>query len=145
MFVNFPILELKINASGSFRSTLKCLGEKANRACFALNNHLKIRDILVIIALKLFDVTVLLILTYGAEVWAAFERDTYESWDLGLIKQVHLNFCKHNMGVNRSTTNLFCRAELGRRSIKLVIDLKILQFFKHCLKLSDDKVVKEAF
>ena len=140
----FTYLGMKINASGSFRSTPKCLGEKANRACFALNNHLKIRDILVVIALKLFDATVLLILTYGAEVWAAFERDTYESWDLGLIEKVHLNFCKHNMGVNRSTTKLFCRAELGRRSIKLVIDLKILQLFKHCLKLSDDKVVKEA-
>ena len=84
------------------------------------------------------------ILTYGAEVWAAFERDTYESWDLDLIEQVHLNFCKHILGVNRSTTNLLCRAELGRRPIKLVIDLNILQFFKHCLKLSNDKVVKEA-
>ena len=62
------------------------------------------------------------------KVWAGFERDTYESWDLGLIEQVHLNFCKHILGVNRSTANLLCRAELGRRPIKLVIDLKILQF-----------------
>ena len=57
---------------------------------------------------------------------------------------MHLNFCKHILGVNRSTTNLLCHAELGRRPIRLVIDLKILQFFKHCLKLSNDKVVKEA-
>ena len=92
-----------------------------------------------VIVLKLFDATVLRILTYGAEVWAAFERDTYESWDLGLIEQVHLNFFKHILGVNRSTTNLPCRAELGRRPIKLVIDLKIVQFFKHCLKLKADR------
>ena len=91
----FTYLGIKINASGSYRSTLKFLGEKANRACFALNNHLKVRDISVVIALKLFYATVLPILTYGAEVWAAFERDTYESWDLGLLEQVHLNFCKH--------------------------------------------------
>ena len=83
------------------------------------------------------------ILTYGAEVWAAFERDTYKSWDLGLIEQVHLNFYKHILGDSRSTTNLG-HAELGRRPIKLIIDLKILQFFKHCSKLSDDKMVKEA-
>ena len=57
---------------------------------------------------------------------------------------MHLNFCKHILGVNRSTTNLPCRSEFGRRPIKLVIDLKILQFFKHCLKLSDDKMVKET-
>ena len=84
------------------------------------------------------------ILTYGAEVWTAFERDTYESWDLGLIEQVHLIFLKHMLEVNRSTAILLCRAELGRKPIKLLIDLKILQFFKHCLKLSSDKVEKEA-
>ena len=140
----FTYLGIKINAPGSFMSTPKFLGEKANRAYFALNNHLKVRDIPVVIALNLFDAIVLPIMTYGAEVWAAFERDTYESWDLGSIEQVHLNFCKHMLGVNRSTTNLLCRAELGCGPIRLVIDLKILQFFKHCLKLSDDKVAKEA-
>ena len=96
----FTYLGIKINASASFRTTPKFLGEKANRACFALNNHLKVRDIPVVIALKLFYATVLPILTNGAEVWAAFETDTYESWDLGLIEQVHLNFCKHILGVN---------------------------------------------
>ena len=140
----FTYLRIKINASGSFRSTHKFFGGKANRACFALNNHLNVRDIPVVIALKLFDATVLSILTYCADVWADFERNTYESWDLGLIEQVHLKFCKHRERVSRSTTNLLCRAELGCRPIKLVIDLKILQFYKHCLKLSDDKVVKEA-
>ena len=120
------------------------MGENANRACFALNNHLKVKDIPVVIALKLFDATMLPILTYSAEVWAAFERDAYESWDLGLIEQMYLNFCKHILGVNRSTTNYLCRVELGRRPIRLVIDLKILQFLKHCLKLSNDKVVKKA-
>ena len=68
----FTYLGMKINASASLRGTHKFLGEKANRACFALNNHFKVRDIPGVIALKLFDATVLSILTYGAEVWAAF-------------------------------------------------------------------------
>ena len=55
-------------------STPKFLGEKANRACFALTKHLKVRDIPVVIAPKLFDATVL----PNAGVWAAIERDTYE-------------------------------------------------------------------
>ena len=97
-----------------------------------------------VIALKLFDATVLPILTYGADVWAAFERDTYESWDLCLIEQVHLNFYEQILGVNRLIIDLRCRAELGCRPIRLLIDLKIMEFFKHCLKLSDDKVVKEV-
>ena len=57
---------------------------------------------------------------------------------------MHLNFCEHILGVNRSTTNLLCPAELGHGPVKLVIHLKISQFLQHCLKLRDDKVVKEA-
>ena len=137
----FTCLGIKINALGSFKSTPKFLGRKANRVCFALNNHLKVRDIPVVIALKLFDATVLPMVPKSGQLLKAMQ---YGSWDLGLIEQVYLNFCKHILGVNRSTTNLLCRAELGRRPIKLVIALKILQFFKHCLELSDDKLVKEA-
>ena len=59
---------------------------------FALNNCLKVKDIPVVIALKVFVTTVLPILTYGADVWAAFERDTCESWDPGLIEQMYLIF-----------------------------------------------------
>ena len=82
----FTYLGINIIALGSFRSTPKFVGEKANRACFAWNNRLKIMDIPVVITLNLFDATVLPILTYGAEVWAAFERDSYQSWDLGMIE-----------------------------------------------------------
>ena len=84
----FTYLGIKIDASGSYRGTPKFLGEKANRACFALNKHLKVKDIQLVIELWLFDATVLPIVTYGAEVWAVFESDTYETWDLCLIEKV---------------------------------------------------------
>ena len=121
----FVYLELKINAAGCFKESLDLLSEKAKRACFSLNENFKLKYIL-IIALKLFDATVLPILTYGA-----FERAGYDSWEKSPIEQVHLNFCKHILGVNRSTPNMLWRTELGRIPLKAVTDLKILGFFKH--------------
>ena len=140
----FVYLGLKINAVGSFKESLNLLGDKAKKACFSLNKNFKLKDIPIKIALKLFDATVLPILTYGAEVWAAFERADYDSWEKSPIEQVHLNFCKHILGVNRSTPNMLCRAELGRIPLKAVTDLKILGFFKHISEQNDDGLLKSA-
>ena len=103
----------------------------AKGTCFSLNKNFKLKDIPINIAFKLFDATVLPILTYGAEVWATFERTDNDSWEKSPIEQVHLNFCKHILGVNRSTPDMLCRAELGRIPLKAVTNLKILGFFKH--------------
>ena len=140
----FVYLGLKINAAGSFKESLNLLGDKAKRACFSLNKNFKLKDIPIKIDLKLFDATVLPILTYGAEVWAAFERADYDLWEKSPIEQVHLNFCKHILGINRSTPNMLCRAELGRIPLKAVTDLKILGFFKHISKQNDDGLLKSA-
>ena len=109
-----------------------------------MNKNFKLKDIPIKIALKLLDATVLLILTYGAEVWAALERADYDSWEKSPIEQVHLNFCKHILGVNRSTPNMLYRAELGRIPLKAVTDLKILGFFKHISKQNGDGLLKSA-
>ena len=70
----FVYLDLKIDAKWSLQNSLKFLSEKAIRACFALNNKMKINRIPVNVALRLFDACILPILTYGAEIWVAFER-----------------------------------------------------------------------
>ena len=73
-----------------------------------------------------YTLNALPILTYGVEVWAAFERFDVDTWDKCPIEQVHVNFCKHLFGVNRSIMN--CRAELGHRTIKLITDLEVINF-----------------
>ena len=49
------------------------------RACFALNKKMTIKRIPVNVALRLFHVCILPILTYGAEIWAAFERFDFDT------------------------------------------------------------------
>ena len=125
----FVYLGLKIDAKGSLQNSLKFLSEKAMRAGFALNKKMKIKMIPVNVALRLFDACILPTLTYGAKIWAAFERFDFDTWEKCPIKQVHLRYCKHLLGVNKSTINLLCRAELGRRPIKLITDLKVINFY----------------
>ena len=62
----FTYLGLTINAAGSFKSSIEYLSQKARRACFALNQKIKLRHIPVNIALKLFDAYVTPILLYGS-------------------------------------------------------------------------------
>ena len=84
----------------------------------------------------LFDDCILPFLTYGAEVWAAFERFDSNTREKCPLEQVHLRFCKHLLAVNRSAMNSLCRPELGRRSIKFITDLlKVINFYKHCRSL----------
>ena len=55
-------------------------------------------------------------------------------------EQVHLQFCKHLLGVNRSAANLMCRAELGGLPLKIVSDLKVANFAKHCESMPLDNL-----
>ena len=71
-------------------------------------------------------------------IWAAFERFDFDTWEKSPIEQVHLRFFKHLLEVNSSTMNLLCRAELGRRPIKLITDLEAINFYKHCKFLPTD-------
>ena len=94
--------------------------------------------------MKLFDACILLILTYGSEIWAALERLDFDIWDSCPAEKGHLNFCKHLPGVNRSTTNIMWRAEFGRRPLKLVTDLRVLNYKKHSLSLLIDDLARLA-
>ena len=66
------MLRVNIKSSGSFQSTLKNLSCKVSGAIFALNSRFKLNKIPVKAAFKLFDTTILLILTYGSEVWGVY-------------------------------------------------------------------------
>ena len=65
-------------------------------------------------------------------------------WDKCEIEQTHLQFCKHILGFNRSSTNHLTQYETGRYPIKSHIDYKILTFHKHILSIHEDFVVYQT-
>ena len=119
---NYNYLGLKINKSGNFTTAIKYLSNKAMRAYMALKSSLNGTHISPRLYLKLFDSLVKPIAIYGCEAWGGFghkcipnannhgqfqkERSPYE--------QLHIKACKYILGVSKHSSNIGCKAELGR-------------------------------
>ena len=97
-----------MDAEGSLLNSPKFFSEKEMKACFALKK-MKIKIIPVDVVLRLSDACIVPILSYDVE--ATFERFDFDTSEKCPIEQLYLRFCKHLLGVNRSTMNLLCRAE----------------------------------
>ena len=95
-------------------------------------------------ALKLFDSVIAPILLYCSEIWGAFGYLDYEKWDGNPIEKVHLSFCKHVLGVNRSTNNNLVRGELGRYPFKTTIDCRYITFLQHTKSMPQSSLVHQA-
>ena len=139
----FTYLGLKIDAAGSLGVSATVLSSKANKAKFALNNIAKLKQNPVKTAIYRFDAAILPILTYGSEIWAL--NATLDKWDKTFTEQAHLNFIKHILGVNRSTNNLICRAELGRYPLNIEINTKIINFYRHAKAMPADSIVHQSY
>ena len=71
--------------------------------------------------LKLFDNTVLPILTYGSEVWG------YEGLDI--LERVYTDFLRRITRCRKSTPKYMFYAELGRHPIEITIKLRMINFW----------------
>ena len=140
----YKYLGITINSAGSFNPTFNILSNKAKRAIYALNSKYAIKRLPVWAALKLFDSVISPILLYCSEIWGAFGYLDYEKWDSNPIERAHLSFCKHILGVNRSTTNNLVRGELGRYPLKTTIDCRYISFLQHIKSMPQSSLVHQA-
>ena len=77
----FGYLRIDISASGSLKASMDTICTKASKAKYALNDITKFKHIPVKTAVRLFDATILLILTYGSELWSLNSILDYDKWD----------------------------------------------------------------
>ena len=124
-------LGVRIKSTGSFLPNHSSLSIKAERDIFALNNRLRLKQLPIDIALKLFDSRINPILTYGLEVWLPFNNMSYKNWDSTEIETTQLYFLKHILGLNRSSTNILVRGELGKFPLKCAIDIRAVGYLKN--------------
>ena len=141
----YTYLGMKITSNGSFRAGIDLLKEKSSYALGAIHKKLKLTSLSLDIANKIFDAIILPILTYTAEVWGVSEKDEFDYWDKTPTEKAHLRFCKAFLAVNRKTSNLACRAEMGRFPLKIVIDKQILNYYFRLRDMNDGPFVKQAF
>ena len=81
---------------------------------------------------EIFDTMISPILTYrNSELWSAFVKSDFKSWDNSRIGKTHLHFCKRYLEVHNKSSNVACRSELGRFPLIIDINNKILNYLNY--------------
>jgi hypothetical protein len=112
---SYKYLGLIITPSGEITSALKDLRSRALKAYMALKNKLgmffkeNVDD-----TIKLFDALVKPILTYGSDFWGCLKLPKNNP-----IENLHMQFCRQVLGVQKNTTNHGVLLELGRTPLTL--------------------------
>ena len=68
------------------------------------------------------------ILSYNCEIWGAYQKQDFKTWDSSPIEKTHLHFCKRYLKVSNKASNAACRGELGRFPLIVGINEKILNY-----------------
>ena len=141
----FKYLGITISSKNcTFTPTLSDISSKANKAIYSLLSKLPIKLTPVKTMLKLFDCCIVPILPYGSEVWAPFMNLVWKQWNTTQIDKIHTQFLKRLLGVNRSTTNVLIRSEVGRHSLQEQILARNINYIKYIENKDPPSLVKQA-
>lgn len=99
---------------------------------YLLNMRVNNLDLPVDLQLKLFDHTVLPILTYGCEVWG------YE--DCKILEVVHNQFLRSVTRTRKSTPLYMLYGELGRYPLEITIKCKMINFWNKLISGKENKL-----
>ena len=111
--------------NGSFKATRNHLIEQAKKAMHLLYSRIHNLDLPIDLQLKLFDHTILPILTYGCEIWG------YESLDG--IEKVHNEFLRKIGKLRKSTPLYMLYGEFGRHPVSISIKSRMTGFWNRLL------------
>ena len=115
------------------------------RAIFKIRKYTKILKLPHRLVFKIFDATVLPILTYGGEVWGVSKHTNFKKWDQSPTEKIHLKFCKHYLELNHKASNSATRSELGRLPIQITLIKKSLKYYSYLCGKNQNTIVKQAF
>jgi len=128
---NYKYLGVVFSQNGSFLKARSHLVVQAKKAMFLLYKRIFNLDLPIDLQLKLFDHTVLPILTYSCEVWG-FEN-------LDMIEAVHLEFLRKITNSKKSTPAYILYGELGRHPIEIIIKSRMVNFWSKIVSGSETK------
>lgn len=131
---SYKYLGVILSKSGSFLNARKHITEQARKAMHLLFMRANNLDLPLDLQLKLFDNTVLPILTYGSEIWG------YENTNI--IERIHTEFLRRISGCRKSTPKYILYAELGRYPIEITIKQRMINFW---VKLLTGKISKLSY
>ena len=142
---NYTYLGTRITSSGNFTLSLEHLRQKALHALFGLRRHTDLNGLKPSLACKIFDSMISPILTYNSEVWGAFVKSDFKSWDSSAIEKIHLQFCIRYLQVHNKASNIACRADLGKFPMIIDINKKILNYLDYLIGKDEDSELNRPY
>lgn len=149
---SYQYLGIIFTPSGSFTQAIKKLTDQALKALFKLRQQNLANNIPVALRhYKLFDTLIMPILSYCAEIWTPYfikglNADNFLALGDKLpLEKIHTKFCRFILGVNKKTTNIAVRAELGRRPILVDLVAHSAKYWMHLVTLNSDILVHKAY
>jgi len=130
----YKYLGVIFSANGSFLSARQQNIEQAKKAMHLLYIRANNSDLPLDLTLKLFDHTIVPILTYGCEIWG------YENLDI--IERVHREFLRKITMSRKSTPSYMLYGELGRYPLHVTIYSKMIGFWSRTLLENENKYSK---
>ena len=128
----YKYLGTYFSPSGSFLTARKHIATQANKAMHLLNLRINNLDLPIDLQLKLFDHTVLPIMTYGCEVWG------FESCKI--LEPIHNQFLRSILRARKSTPMYMIYAELGRYPIEITIKSRTIAFWSRLISSKQSKL-----
>ena len=89
---DYTYLGTRISSPGNFTLSIEHLRQKALHALFSLRRHTDFSKLKPSLANKIFDTMISPILTYNSEVWGAFVKSDFKSWDNSGIEKLIYTF-----------------------------------------------------
>ena len=142
-------LGITFSLSGSFKTALNLLRQKALRAYFGLKSEVDLNNISKVAVLKLLDSLILPVVSYGVEVWissssgikafASTTDNTKQSPLAGIaadpFERMHLAILKWTLGVGKSTSNAAVWGDCGRTPIVVRYVKQVTDFHNRLARL----------
>ena len=134
---SYKYLGVYFSKSGTFTKAKKHLSEQADKALHFLYTAINNIQLPLDLILKLFDQTIIPILTYASEIWG------YENTDI--IQRIENKFLRSILKLRKSTPIYMLMGELGRYPIDIIIKSKMITFWNRLLTGSHDKIAYQIY
>ena len=114
--------------------------------CLLKRGHKDLNGLKPSLACKILDSMISPILTYNSEVWSAFVKSDFKSWDSSSRKPIYnsVNALIYKYMHTGKASNIACTAELGKFPKINDINKKILNHFSYSKDKDEDSIVKQA-
>lgn len=128
----YKYLGVLFSQSGSFLNARKLIVQQAKKAMVLLFTRINNLELPLDLQIKLFDNTVIPILTYASEIWG------YENLDI--IEKVHNDFLRKITHARKSTPLYMLHGELGRFPLEIIVKTRMIGFWNRLMHGKETKL-----